>query len=160
MESCGYSYKRPQGEKGCKRPTANGDISSVAKLDIRIEAFHRLRVGSSPVIRFRCINSYAFRGSVDASGSGASRTSSGRSDRSPRDIRLLRPLSGLKSFWGRIWKKPPEAATAKKKRIYQGRICNARARVRPGGRFVLESLHRSMNLSSALELTRKMSGKT
>lgn len=110
----------------------------MAKLDIRIEAFHRLRVGSSPVIRFRCINSYAFRGSVDASGSGASRTSSGRSDRSPRDIRLLRPLSGLKSFWGRIWKKPPEAATAKKKGFIRGayitppRACAPRGKIRTG----------------------------
>jgi len=82
-------------------PTANGDVSRVAKFDMRIEAFHRLRVGS-PLIRLRCINSYAFRGSGDAFGSEASRISSGRPERSPRDKRLLRPLSGLKSFCGRI----------------------------------------------------------
>ena len=40
--------------------------------------------------------------------------SSGRSESSPRERALLRPLSGLKSFCGRIWKKPPEAATGMK----------------------------------------------
>jgi hypothetical protein len=32
----------------------------------------------------------------------------------------LRPLSGLKSFWGRIWKKPPEAVTAKRRQLPPG----------------------------------------
>lgn len=109
-----------KGEKVARGRTAKGDISRAAKLDIRIDAFHRLRVGSSPVIRLRCINSYASRGSADASRSGTSRISSGRSERSPTDKRLLRPLSGLKSFWGRIWKKPPEAVTAKRRRIPGG----------------------------------------
>src|SRR5712692_661584 len=96
-------YTKPpnKAKKRCMGPTANGDVSRVAKFDIRIEAFHRFRVGS-PVTRLRCINSYAFRGSADPFGSGASRISSGRSERSPRDKMLLRPLSGLKSFCGRI----------------------------------------------------------
>src|SRR6266850_1531812 len=93
----------PRWDQGCMEHTANGDASRVAKLDIRIEAFHRLKVGSPPGFFFRCIiNSYAFLGSVGAPRSGGSGMSSGRSERSPRDKTLLRPLSGLKSFWGRI----------------------------------------------------------
>jgi hypothetical protein len=131
-------------------PTANGDISRVTKLDIRTEAFHRLRVGSPSVFLRRCMNSYALLGSVDASRLEVSRISSGRSESNPRDKTLLRPLSGLKSFCGRIWKNPPEAATAE-----QGRYVYHVQR-----KSILESLHRSINLSSALELTRKTSGET
>lgn len=110
-------HKSPRAQHRCergvsKRLTHSGAVSTAAKLDILIDAFHLLIVGSPYLSFLLFMNSYALLASeTDPRSDPSAPSSSSKEERNPKDKRWLRPLLGVKSLCGRIWKVPPDAST-------------------------------------------------
>ena len=93
---------------GCEdaQQTHKGEVSTVAKLDNLIEAFHRAAEGSPAASRLDRINSYALFGrgelellSDESMSAGSSTTSL---ERWLSESNLSRPFDGINSLNGRI----------------------------------------------------------
>lgn len=132
--------------------TQSGADSTDAKLDIRIDAFHRLTAGSPPARPLERMKLYALFCMEELDWSSELLGPSNASAKRSKERNLSRPFAGENSLNGRIWKIPSAFSTEKWHSTSRKCIM--------GYHYVLNSLSASIKSSSARELVSTMSAFT